>query len=244
VQGSQPDSVVLVGGRGTRLRPAVADRPKPLASVAGRPFLDWILESLARQGVARVVLSAGYGAGHIESYAAASRIRGLEIRVVREEVPLGTGGGLRRALDAVETRDVLVLNGDSFCAADFGALVERRARQRARGVMLLTHVDDVSRYGSVEIDRDDAILAFREKSSVRGSGLINAGVYLLERDAVAEFEPERPISLEHEVFPSWVGRGFYGLVSDGPFIDIGTPESYAFADASLDWPSLVGSAGA
>ncbi len=238
-----PDAVVLVGGMGTRLRQVVADRPKPLADVAGRPFLCWLLSHLAHQGVRRVILSAGHQAKMIEAFAEQERERtNLELVVVTEPAPLGTGGALRLALSEVETSEVLVLNGDSFCAANLVDLIRLRREGAARAILLLTEVPDTSRFGSVEVAKDGEILAFREKIPEAGPGLINAGVYLIPTADAAEIPADQVISIESDVFPGWVGRGLFGVVSIGPFIDIGTPESLAWANTHLNWSALTGAA--
>lgn len=236
-----PDAVVLVGGKGTRLRGVVSDRPKPLAVVSGRPFLSWLLRYLAHQGFRRVVLSAGYQGKQIELFAQAEQERSnLELIVLSEPAPLGTGGALRLAIEKVETAEVLVLNGDSFCAADLGALDSARREHRARAILLLTEMQDTSQFGSVAMAEDGEIRAFREKTPGAGPGLINAGVYLMETAHAAEIPAGRAVSIESEVFPNWIGDGLYGFVSEGPFIDIGTPESYALANTQLDWSMLTG----
>ena len=237
-----PDAVVLVGGMGTRLRSVVADRPKPLAPVAGRPFLSWLLIHLAQQGVRRAVLSAGYQAEQIEAFAAEENEQmELELPVVTEPFPLGTGGALRLALAKVRTAEVLVLNGDSFCGVDLAILIQAQRKYLARAVLTLTEVADASRFGSVAIDAGGAIRAFREKVDAGGRGLINAGIYLVQRGRAAAIPADRVVSLERDVFPGWIGGGLFGVVTQGPFVDIGTPESYAWANAQLDWPSLTGS---
>ena len=235
-----PDAIVLAGGRGTRLRSVVADRPKPLAEVAGRPFLYWLLRMLAGYGVRRVVLSAGHLADQIEDFATAAQrdFPVLELQVARERKPLGTGGALRFALDRVRGPGVLLLNGDSFCAADLGALLRFSDERRAAAALVLTRVDDTSRFGAVELGLHEEIVGFREKSGASGAGLINAGVYWIRTEIASEIPSKRMVSLERDLFPRWVGRALYGFESGGPFVDIGTPESYA-ASMKLDWQALT-----
>jgi D-glycero-alpha-D-manno-heptose 1-phosphate guanylyltransferase len=216
-------AVVLVGGLGSRLRPTVADRPKALAIVGGRPFLDWLLLALRGQGVRRIVLATGHLAEAFDPHLAGWRSLGLEVELSREASPLGTGGAARLALDRVEAERVLVLNGDSFCPFDL-------ARLAAPPALWLVEVEDASRFGSVELEADGRVRSFREKVDAVGPGLINAGVYLFDRADVAAIPPGRAVSLEREVLPGLVERGLRGVVGSGPFVDIGTPESYATAD--------------
>jgi NDP-sugar pyrophosphorylase family protein len=215
-------AVVLVGGLGSRLRPAVADRPKALASVGGRPFLDWLLLALSEQGVGRVVLATGYLAAAFDPHLAGWRALGLEVELSREASPLGTGGAARLALDRIEGDRLLVLNGDSFCPFDLTRLDPAPA-------LWLVEVEDASRFGSVELAADGRVRSFREKVGAVGPGLINAGVYFLDRADLAAIGPGRPASLERDVLPGLVGRGLRGVVGPGPFVDIGTPQSYAAA---------------
>jgi D-glycero-alpha-D-manno-heptose 1-phosphate guanylyltransferase len=223
VELAELQAVVLVGGLGTRLRSAVADRPKALAPVGGRPFLDWLLLALRDQGVRRVVLATGHLGDAFDRHMAGWRSLGLDVALSRESSPLGTGGAARLAVDRVETDRVLILNGDSYCRFDL-------ARLGAPPAIWLVEVADASRYGSVELDDDGLVRSFREKIEAAGPGLVNAGVYLLDRADVAAIPPGRDVSLEREVLPGLVGRGLRGVVGSGTFVDIGTPESYSAAD--------------
>jgi NDP-sugar pyrophosphorylase family protein len=225
-----PAAIILAGGKGSRLREVVSDRPKPMAEVAGRPFLEWLLLALRAQGLRRVVLATGYQAEMIEEYFGDGARWGLDVQYAREHAPLGTGGAARGALGSASGGRLLVLNGDSFCPFDLGQLAQAHTRARACATLWLVAVDDCSRYGTVDVSADRQVVAFREKSSAGGAGLISAGVYLFERSTLEEIAPDRPVSLETEVFPSLIGRGLYAVVGRGPFLDIGTPESYALAE--------------
>lgn len=230
-RGGAPTAAVLAGGLGSRLRPAVADRPKVLAEVRGRPFLSRLLDQLAGAGVRRAVLCTGHLGEQVE--AACGPAHGpIELVYSREPEPLGTGGALRLAAHLFDTDPVLVVNGDSYCEADLRAFFEADRANRASGrraTILLTEVPDAGRYGRVELDPDGEVLAFREKSS-GGPGWINAGLYLLGLDLVRAIPADRPVSLESDILPGWVGRGLAGLRAPGRFIDIGTPASFEEAD--------------
>ncbi|MDH5566748.1 MAG: nucleotidyltransferase family protein [Myxococcales bacterium] len=243
MQEAQPQAVILVGGEGTRLRPALPAQPKALAPVAGRPFLAWLLVALERQGVRKVVLSTGYRAEAIEAFAEGARVEfgaRLELVCVRDPRPLGTGGALRNVAAAVRGDRVLVLNGDSYCPFDVRRLQRLHVAHSARASVWLARVEDAGRFGAVTLAEDGRITAFREKSASAGAGLVNAGIYLLERAALDELPASAPLSLEREVFPQWLAAGgLYGLVGGEPLIDIGTPESYALADEHVDWQRLI-----
>jgi len=230
-------ALVLVGGMGTRLRSVVADRPKALAEILGRPFLAWQLDFLARQGVERAVLCTHYQAGMIEAVFPAGRLpNGLVVSHSREPEPQGTGGALRLGLDSVgaEVAEVLAVNGDTFCRFDLAALWSEHHHARATATLLLTRVEDVSRYGAVEAGDDGLVTAFREKAaSVPGPGWINAGLCVVSSAALGAVPADRPISMEREVFPAWIGKGLHAFPGGSHFLDIGTPESFAEAERYL-----------
>lgn len=224
-----PDVAILCGGLGTRLRSAVADRPKALAEVAGRPFLAWLLDLLDARGFQRVVLCTGYQAEQIEAEFGATYKR-LHLQYSPEPSLVGTGGAVRHALPLLRSSSVLVVNGDSYCHADLANFWRGHVTAHAVASMVLTQVSDSSRFGSVQLDGTGNVAAFHEKSASAGPGWINAGIYLVGRAQLQEIPSDRVCSLEREIFPAWIKLGLRGVKSDGPFIDIGTPESYASAN--------------
>lgn len=228
-----PTMVVLAGGLGTRLRPAVKDVPKPLAPVAGRPFLEYLIAQGRRSGCGDVVLCVDDRADLVRRHFGDGSAFGVTIRYSVERERLGTAGALRLALDLLPA-EFLVFNGDSYCVFDARAL---EARHRARGgsvTIVVAEVDERSAFGSVELDPRDRIVRFVEKGAARGRGYVNAGVYLLSRSVIEAIPSGRPVSIEREIFPSLAD--LHAFRSSGPFVDIGTPESYAAAQAVL--PSL------
>lgn len=223
------EAVILAGGKGTRLREAVKDRPKPMAEVAGRPFVEWLVMALRAEGVRRVVLCTGHMHEAVARHFGDGGALGIEIVYSRELSPMGTAGAVRLALDKVLSDCFLTLNGDSFCRVDLARFVETHVSRGARASLWLIPVNDCSRYGSVILGDDGAVLSFQEKDSTRSAGLINAGVYLFQREALAAIPTGREVSMEKEVFPRLAGHGLYGVKGAGPFIDIGTPAAYAEA---------------
>lgn len=239
---TETPAIILAGGRGTRLQSVVSDRPKVLADVAGRPYLALVLDRLQRLGVPLAVLSTGYMAGAVEEAIGDSH-GGMPVRYAREDSPLGTGGGavLAASLAAslINAPWYLVLNGDSWCETDLARFVAAVPGDCDAG-MLLTRVPDVSRYGAVQVGPGSRVESFREKGADPGdsagpgtatpdrAGLINAGVYLLSRRCLDAMGGAAPLSLERDVFPALAAQGrIYGHMVEAPFIDIGTPESYA-----------------
>lgn len=223
-------AVILAGGFGTRLRSAVGELPKPLAPVAGRPFLTYLLDQLARAGVRQAVLCTGYHGERIRAELG-HEYAGVTLVYSHETEPLGTGGAIRQALAHIDSDTVLVLNGDSYCAADFAAFHAWHAQQRGEGTLLLAHQADTRSFGRVETDNTGRIAKFWEKGDIAEPGWINAGVCLFARRLLEEIPTGRAISLEKEMYPRWIERGLYGWRSEAPFLDIGTPASYRRAAA-------------
>ncbi len=223
-------AAILAGGMGTRLRSVVSDRPKVLAPVAGRPFLAHLLDQLADAGLRDVTLLTGFAAEMIPA-AFGDSFREMRLRYSPEPEPLGTGGALRNAMQFLAGDKILLLNGDSYCDVNLTALVEQHSRSQASATLSLAEVPDGSRFGRVQRAVDNRIERFEEKGGTAEPGWINAGVYLIQREVVEAIPPGRAVSLERDVFPEWVARGRVFGFPAGRFIDIGTPESFAEADA-------------
>ena len=222
-------ALILAGGAGTRLRSLVSDRPKPMASVAGRPFLELQIEWLRRQGVRRVVLCTGYLHPHIEAHFGDGRAFGVRIEYSVEASPLGTAGALKRAERPIGTETFLALNGDSFLDVDLAGLVRAHAERAAAGTLVLSAVPDAREFGSVELDARGRIVRFDEKAEAQaGPGRVSAGIYCLETRLLDLVPPGRSASLERETFPLALAHGLplFGLPAEGFFVDIGTPQGY------------------
>jgi D-glycero-alpha-D-manno-heptose 1-phosphate guanylyltransferase len=222
-------AAVLAGGLGTRLRSVVADRPKVLAEVRGRPFLAYLLDQISAAGLGRVVLCTGHLGEQVEDRFGHGH-SGLRLDYSRETSPLGTGGALRRALPLFESDPILVFNGDSYCDLQFEDFWQFHRTTGATGSLALKKIEDTRRYGRAMTQPDGTISGFAEKTDAGAPGWINAGIYLFSRALIDSIPSDRPASLEHEVLPSWVGRGLCGYRSAGAFLDIGTPEAYASTD--------------
>jgi D-glycero-alpha-D-manno-heptose 1-phosphate guanylyltransferase len=221
------DAIILCGGRGTRLASVISNVPKPLAPVLEQPFLDHLLALLVRSKVARsATLAIHHLADQIIAYYA-GHAAPLPLRFVTEDRPLGTGGAMMNCLAAVEGPTFLCLNGDSVCGGDLAALLAAHRRAGPGITLGLVQVPDTSRYGRAMTDQDGRILAFHEKAASLGAGLINAGIYVIDRAVLEPWDGE-PLSLERDVLPGLVARECVrGHTLSGPFIDIGLPETYA-----------------
>ncbi len=216
---------ILAGGLGLRLRPVVSDRPKPMAAVGDTPFLEILIDSLARKGVRDFVLLTGFRGEMIEDHFHRLEQDGISIKFSQEAAPLGTGGAVKNA-ERFATDPTLLVNGDTFFDADLDALYRFHVEKNARVSLSLYEVEDVSRYGSVNVDSNARITGFSEKKRAGGRGLINAGLSLLSVDFIKAL-PEGSYSMEQEIFPKLADLGqMFGLCQDRPFFDIGTPESY------------------
>ncbi len=225
------DAVVLAGGLGTRLRSIVPDLPKPMAPVAGRPFLEILLTLLARKGVQRAVLSVGYRAEVIQTHFGA-HFGGIELAYAVETEPLGTGGALRAALGRCQGEQALVVNGDTFLDLDLNALQAHWAQHR-RPLIVGREVPDTTRFGRLVVD-GTRMAGFAERGT-GGAGVINMGHYVLPTDLFAPW-PELPARFSFEadfLVPRAAELRFEVFVTHGLFIDIGVPEDFQRAQTEL-----------
>jgi len=233
-------AIVLVGGEGTRLRPLTANTPKPALTLVDRPFLAYMIEWLARYGVTEVVLACGFLPDVLEAaLAGEEELAGVRIRYVAEPEPLGTAGAIRFAADALgeEIEDrFLALNGDVLTDLDLSALLRAHGEREAAATIGLHPVEDSAAFGLVRRGEGGEVLEFLEKTGERKPGEVNAGMYVLERSVLGLIPPGENVSIERDVFPRLVGNGLHGLLLDGYWVDIGTPERYLQAS----WDILEG----
>jgi D-glycero-alpha-D-manno-heptose 1-phosphate guanylyltransferase len=223
---SKMEAIILAGGLGKRLRSTVPDLPKPMALVAGRPFLEILLANLAQKGFSRIVLSVGYLAEKIITYFG-DRFKGVELNYSIEEAPLGTGGAVRLALTCRTSDHVFVFNGDTYLDLEVER-VEAHWQEHRKPIIVARKLADTSRYGRIEL-LEGRVIKFAEKD-VSGSGLINAGCYVLPPDLLDSIPVGRVFSLEKDFLANAVQHvSFDCFVTHGKFIDIGVPEDYARA---------------
>jgi len=215
-------AVILAGGLGTRLRSIVSDRPKPMADVSGRPFLDYLVMRLLSNGITKVVICVSYMKENIISFF--EKKYGEVVSFSIEEIPLGTGGALAKARSLLPN-SFLVLNGDTYLPLDYGRLRSFHFGKKADMTIVLAKSSGVQ-FGRVAIDASERVVAFGDLAPP--SGLVNAGVYQMERKVMDKFPIEVPFSLEKQFLPKFVEAGkVYGYVSEEKFVDIGSPESYS-----------------
>jgi mannose-1-phosphate guanylyltransferase len=219
-------AVVLVGGEGTRLRPLTETIPKPLLPFMNRPFLDHVLDHLARHGVEEAILSSSYLESQFHGYLV-SRAGGPRVAWITEEQPLGTCGaivGARHHLNGT----FFVLNGDVLTDLDLGMLLDAHRERGAVATIALTHVADARPFGLVDRAGDGRVEAFREKPADPIPGDVNAGTYVLEPRALQGVPRGVAVSIERETFPGLIAEGqpVYGVVWSGYWRDVGTPQAY------------------
>jgi mannose-1-phosphate guanylyltransferase len=220
-------ALILAGGEGTRLRPLTSTIPKPVVPLAGRPHIAYMLEWLRGHGVEEAVLACGFMAGEVREVLGDGDALGMRLEYVEEPKPLGTGGALKYAENLLQER-FLMLNGDVLTDIDLTAQLEQHEHTGASATLALVEVEDPSAYGLVRLDPAHAVQDFVEKpDSAEAPHLINAGVYVLERDVLEQIAPAgTPSSIEREVFPRLIGRGLFGHLARGYWLDIGTPQRY------------------
>jgi NDP-sugar pyrophosphorylase family protein len=223
-------AVVLAGGMGTRLRSVVSDVPKPMAEIGGRPFLEYLIGQLRRDGFTEVILCSGFMAVEIERHFGSGEAWGIKIEHSVEGEARGTAGALKLAEPLLAGDRWLVMNGDSLFDFPLRELAEAHAQDPAPVTIALARVADVRRYGGVTCAPDGRITAFEEKPDAPAPGLVNGGVYIIERSVLGQIPADRPASLEREVLTQLAGKGLHGIVFDGYFVDIGAPEDYLRAE--------------
>jgi D-glycero-alpha-D-manno-heptose 1-phosphate guanylyltransferase len=229
---SDIEAVVLAGGLGTRLRGVLADDPKAMAPVAGRPFIDWLLDALNDAGIGRVVLAVGHRRERLMDHVG-SRHGQLVVDYSVEESPQGTGGALRQAVELVRTPDVLVLNGDTFVDLDVGTMLATHRSVGTGLTMGVREVDDVGRFGALDI-QGGRVTGFAGTPRA-GAGWVNGGTYIIGEAVRPWLRRPTPYSLEADVLKPYVERwGAAAHVLAGTWIDIGVPDDLRRAQRLLD----------
>ena len=246
--GFRPDqivAVILAGGFGTRVQHLLPNIPKPMAPVAGRPCIEWLVRYLLKQGVRRVIISTGYRAEVIERYFQEHPVAGVSISCAAEPRPMGTAGGFAYAVrsSGLSAPGWLVMNGDTLVFADLKSAFSALLNPEVSGVIYGYEAPDASRYGTLVTDAAGNLVRFEEKKP--GRGVISTGLYVFRDALLRQFPQREPLSLEREVFPALTSAGvsLKVLRMTAPFLDIGTPESLpqaeAFVQANLDWFELA-----
>lgn len=219
-------AILLAGGLGTRLRSVVSDRPKPMALIKGRPFLEYVILQLKKYKIYHIIFAVGYKGSMVEEYFGNGEAFGIQISYAYEETLLGTAGAIRNGAKFVTEDSVLVLNADTFYQIDYTRLKSLKQEKNLDMALVLREVSDISRYGEAVLE-DWKLVGFNEKSAEARRGTINGGVYLLSKALIDQI-PEGKVSLENDMIPKWMEQGYRlgGFVNDSYFIDIGIPNDY------------------
>lgn len=228
--------LILAGGKGTRLRPLTLNTPKPIVPVANRPFLLYQLDLMKAAGISEIVLSLSYQPRKIEDLLKDGADFEVLVRYAVEGTPLGTAGAFRNARQWIDGTTV-VFNGDVLTSLDLPAIIETHRSTGSLATLVLTEVEDPTAYGLVECEPTGRIRRFLEKPGINEvtCRTINAGVYVLEPEVLDHIPPDQPFSFERELFPGLLNsnKPLYGVLSDGYWIDIGTPAKYLEAHRDI-----------
>lgn len=232
---SDTDAVILVGGKGTRLRPLTVSTPKPMLPTAGVPFLSHLLARIKAAGITHVVLGTSFKAEVFEDYFGDGADLGLEIEYVAEDKPLGTGGGIRNVYDKLRANTVMVFNGDVLGGTDLGGILDAHHAKNADLTMHLVRVPDPRAFGCVPTDAEGRVSAFLEKTEDPPTDQINAGCYVFRRELIGEIPADRVVSVERETFPRLLEeeRRVFGYVDNAYWRDMGTPSDFVRGSSDL-----------
>lgn len=222
------EAIVLAGGLGTRLRSVVSDLPKPMAPIGDKPFLEYILKYLQKNGITRVILSVGYKWETIKEYFG-YKWENIELVYSVEDEPLGTGGAIKKAMKQLKTGHVYIINGDTFFDVDLKSLV---LEDNGKLILSLKHMINFDRYGCVESDDNNLVKAFTEKG-YRESGNINGGIYLASKNIFDNFDLDEKFSFEEFMQVNFEELKISVKVFEKYFIDIGIPEDYQKAQSEI-----------
>lgn len=226
--------VILAGGLGSRLKEILPNTQKVVAEVAGRPFLDILLDELASNGFQKVILAVGHRSDQVRSLIRSRPKDHLDISFSHEKQKLGTGGAVKFASRMLKDQDMMVVNGDTYFLCDYAELIKFHKYKNSRLTILLREVRDSSRYGSVVVDSMGRIVKFAEKSKSE-KGIVNAGAYIFDKSIIDMMPSRDSFSLELDFIPELIIKNVNvnGMNQSGLFFDIGTPETLENADKIL-----------
>jgi D-glycero-alpha-D-manno-heptose 1-phosphate guanylyltransferase len=226
------ETIILAGGLGTRLRSVVAELPKCMATVAGKPFLYYVIKQLQNQGIEKFIFSLGYKHEVIEAYIN-TEFKTIDAQFVIENEPLGTGGAIKLACAKATEKNVLVLNGDTMFSINVQLLAAAQTAYGADCTLSLKPMQNFDRYGVVELNADRSIASFKEKQFYK-EGLINGGIYALQTAHFLQEKLPEKFSFEKDYLEKYYNqRKMYGNIQDEYFIDIGIPEDYQRAQIEM-----------
>ena len=218
------DIIILAGGLGTRLRSIIGNNPKCLSPVNGQPFIHFLMDQYVAQGFKRFIVSVGYQKEKV--------IKSLKSRkdctivFCEENEPLGTGGAIKKSEQYIISDNVIILNGDSLINLNAHHLVKWHYKMKSSCTIVATKIENIKRYGTIEIDNKNRLIGFKEKDGTLSEGLVNAGIYIMNKSIFNLMPDKQPFSVELEFFPKILNESIYAYVCKKELIDIGTPDSY------------------
>lgn len=228
------DVLILCGGQGTRLQSVLKDRPKALAQIGDRTFLDLLINDLKAHGFRRFILSVGHLRERIVDHIRWTRKEdAAQFLFSEEDSTLGTGGAVKKAAPLLTSDPFLIVNGDSICQIDFKKLLAFHTDREGILSLVLATPRTSHDYGVVRINEKGEVVNYGERALPAEAHFANAGIYLVNKATFGHMPTESSFSLEYDVLPRLVGLGFYGFVTTGELIDIGTPERYEAAKRLL-----------
>jgi D-glycero-alpha-D-manno-heptose 1-phosphate guanylyltransferase len=221
------EAIILAGGLGTRIKHLLGDKPKPMANIAGKPFLEYILEYLSKNNFKKIVLSVGYLGELVENHFASTYCR-MEIEYCYEKSPLGTGGAISLALEnsSLVNNEIFILNGDTFFEFNPIKYINLLKSNNSDIILGLKQINNPHRYGTVELNDENKIIKFREKRKL-DEGLINCGVYLIKKELLDNYKLSKKYSFENDFLELYLDKlNAFGIIENGYFIDIGVEEDF------------------
>ncbi|MEO7263062.1 MAG: NDP-sugar synthase [Jatrophihabitantaceae bacterium] len=232
---STVEAIVLVGGKGTRLRPLTLSAPKPMLPTAGVPFLTHLLSRIKAAGISHVILGTSYQAEVFSEHFGDGAALGLELEYVVETEPLGTGGAIGNVAHLLRGDTAMIFNGDILTGCDLTGLLDQHRRTSADVTLHLTTVEDPRAFGCVSTDADGRVTAFLEKDPNPVTDQINAGTYVFSRAVVSSIPSGRPVSVELETFPGLLADGALvtGYLDTSYWRDLGKPADFVAGSADL-----------
>ncbi|WP_400234064.1 sugar phosphate nucleotidyltransferase [Methanomethylophilus alvi] len=219
-------AVIMVGGKGTRLLPLTLTRPKPAMPVLDKPFLKYLIESMADAGIEEIFLACGYKSDVLAHAIGDGSDMGVRIIYSDEDTPLGTGGAIKRLEDRLDPV-FLAANGDTLTSVDIAAQIREHFESGAAVTDSLSEVDDPSQAGVVRIDGDGRILEFQDKPKREEacSNLVNSGIYVVDKKVLEYIPKDTFYDFSKDLFPLLIEKGerLQGHMAKGVWVDIGRP---------------------
>lgn len=220
------EAIILAGGLGTRLQKVVNEVPKSMALINNKPFLEYQLKYLETYKIKRVILSVGFKKEIIQKYFQ-NKFNSIELDYAIENKPLGTGGGIKKAFKLVKSNSAFVLNGDTLFRVNLKKLSDFHKAKHSELSIVLRELENIERFGTVKLSDDNRIIDFMEKNSKKGKGLINGGIYLINKKFFLDINLPDKFSIEKDCFEKiYKTKDIYGMLSKEYFLDIGIPEDY------------------